>query len=505
MRLSSSAVTWSAAILTSALGAAILFSAEPGINWPIWVAVASLSLILSRVVSVGRVETPLIVLVSWATLLSLGLALTANEGFHFLIILSDAMLLGLATITLGAERWSDLSAKLLAAVPFLAPFRVVTATAYEAADATRSVSSTRSRPIIKGALLSVPLILVLVALLGSADPVIRWTTDRISAWLPDWSFPPRVLFFAFLLTLTLGANSTARRQLAAKFPQYPRLGVASTVGLTEQRMMLWSAAVVLWLFVLLQASYLIHPPPAAIGTGVTFAEFARRGFGELSFAVTLVGAIILVLEHARPAEASERDRTVLRRLELALVIALEIVLISAFRRVILYEQAYGFTTARLFAQAYMAVMALALAALALEIARGTISIAFGRRVAEIALGAFTVLVFWNFESWIVNRNIDRAAETGKFDASYSVRLSLDAVPTLVRRRAEIPQPQRDSVESRLACRPLPPERHWFEWNRSVEESERAVKGWTGRVCPAKASTLLNSGRGGVGDSAGPHQ
>ncbi len=428
---------------------------------------------------------------AWATLLSLGFALTANDFFQFLIVLSDAMLLGLATITLGAERWRDLSAKLLLAVPFLALLRVATATAHEAADAPPSTSSPRSRAIIKGTLLSLPLVLILIALLGSADPVIRWSTDRLSTWLPDWSFPPRVMFFAFLLTLTFGANSIARRQLAAKFPRYPQIPIASTVGLTEQRMMLWSAAAVLWVFVALQVSYFIHPPPAAIGSGVTFAEYARRGFGELSFAATLVGAIIIVLEYARPAEATDRERTVLRRLELALVIALELALISAFRRVILYEQAFGFTGARLFAQAYMIVMALALAALALEITRGTISIAFGRRVAEIALGVFTILVFWNYEAWIVNKNIDRAAATGTFDAWYSTQLSRDAIPTLVQRHAEIPLPQRDTVEMRLACKSLPAERRWFEWNRSVSKAKRALESWKRPPC----SNQVNAGFG----------
>jgi hypothetical protein len=498
MRSSASTVAWTAAILTSALGAAILFSAEPGINWPIWVAAASVSLILSRLVAVRRVETPLLVLVAWATVLSLGFALTDKEGFYGLIVASDAMLLGLATITLGAERWSDLSAKLLIAVPFLAPFRVVASTGHEVADAPSSVSSPRSRSIIKGALLSLPLIIVLVALLGSADPVIRWSADRITAWLPDWSFGPRVLFFAFLLTLTLGANSIARRQLAAKLPQYPPLGVAPKVGLTEQHMVLWSAAVVLWLFVLLQASYLIHPPPAAVGTGVTFADFARRGFGELSFAATLVGAIILILEFTRPAAATERDRVVLRRLELGLVIALEIALISAFRRVILYEQAYGYTTARVFAQAYMIVMALALAALALEITTGRISVAFGRRVAEIALGVFTVLVFWNFEAWIVNTNIDRAVTTGKFDARYTRQLSRDAIPTLVERRTEIPVAQRDSVAIRLGCQRLLGERRWFEWNRSVAAADRALRSVQWPPCPPRDSKVTDDRSGAAG-------
>jgi Domain of unknown function (DUF4153) len=482
MRDNSATITWTAAALTSALGAALLFSALPGINWPIWVAAASLSVLLSRMTGQKKLELPLIVLLTWATVLSFGLAIRDNDAIRFFVVISDLMLLGLAVIAIGAESWSALSAKLLVAVPFLAPFRAWRATAYESADAPRSISSPRARSIIKGALLSAPLVLVLIALLGSADPVIRWGTDRVVEWLPDWSFPPRLLFFAFLLSITVGVNSIASRQIGSDLPKMPALANRLTIGLTEQRMMLWSAAAVLWLFVLLQISYFIHPPPVAMDSGVTFAEYARRGFGELSFATTIVGAIILILEYTRPADATERDGKMLVRLELALLVALELVLISAFRRVILYEQAYGFTTGRLFPQAYMVGMSLVLIALAIEITRGSISVSFGRRVAEIGLGVFTVLVFWNYEAWIVNRNIDRAAQSGKFDGVYVGRLSMDAMPTLISRRAELPPDARAIVEARLACVRLPAERRWFEWNRSVRAGDLALRSWDRPPC-----------------------
>jgi hypothetical protein len=132
----------------------------------------------------------------------------------------------------------------------------------------------------------------------------------------------------------------------------------------------------------------------------------------------------------------------------------------------------------------MIAMALALAALALEIWRGSISVSFGRRVAELALGAFTVLVFWNSQAWILNKNIDRARETGKFDAHYAtVGMSRDAIPTLVNRRAEIPLPQRDTVEADLACDRLPGPRRWFEWNRSVSAADKALRSWNRPPCP----------------------
>jgi hypothetical protein len=128
-------------------------------------------------------------------------------------------------------------------------------------------------------------------------------------------------------------------------------------------------------------------------------------------------------------------------------------------------------------------MALSLIALAIEVTRGSISIAFGRRVAEIALGVFTVLVFWNFEAWIVNRNIDRAVQDGKFDAYYATRqLSRNAIPTLLSRRAELPLVARTELESRLACVGRPAERRWFEWNRSVSAANRALRAWPQPKC-----------------------
>jgi hypothetical protein len=486
MRERSVTLTWTAALLTSALGAGLLFSAELGINWPIWVAAASVSVILCRIIAHKSVELPLAVLLTWATLLSFGSALRDNQITRGPVIMSDAMLLGLAILVVGSASWSALSAKLLAAVPFLAPFRVLRATANEATGALGSGSSPRARSIIKGALLSAPLVLVLIVLLGNADPVIRWGTDRLSDWLPDWSFPGRVVFFVFLLSITLGANSIASRQAEADLPRLPGVIRRATIGLTEQRMMLWSAGVVIWIFVVLQLSYFIQPPPVLADSGVTFAEYARRGFGELSFAATIVGAIIIILEYTRPTEATEQDRKKLAGLELALLVALVLVLFSAFRRVILYEQAYGFTTARLYAQAYMVVMCLALVALGIEVARGSISIAFGRRVAEIALGVFTVLVFWNYEAWIVNRNIDRAAQDGKFDWKYAEELSKDALPALMSRLNELPLDARARVDARIACTPLAAQRRWFEWNRSVSRfNERLIsrRGRCERVGP----------------------
>jgi F0F1-type ATP synthase assembly protein I len=483
----STAAVWIGAAVASALGATILFDAWPGINWGIWVAVASGAVIFARTRSGKPVDIPVFILLAWATVLAFGLAATDSDFIQVLIVLCDAMLLGLAVLVTGTSSWSSLSAGSLPTIPFLAPLRVWSASGREISAAPKHISSPRARSIVRGLLLTLPIIIVLIALLRNADPVIAWTADHLVDLLPRWSVPGRLVFFLLLLSLTLGANSISARQAEAQVPALPEVGTG-TIGATEQKIVLVAVAVILWIFVLLQITYLFHSPPGAIGSGVTFAEYARSGFAQLSFAVTIVGAIVLVLESRRPSDVDPEARRSLVRLETALLIALELILLSAFRRVILYEQAYGFTTDRLFAQAYMVVMAVALVLLWLEIRNGSISIALGRRIAVIALGVFTLWVFWNPEAWTVNKNIDRSHASGKFDSDYAIRLSRDAVPTLLARRSELPVVEQGKVDAWLACTRLPAHRRWFEWNRSVAAAARAMSGLSRVPCPTPRSS-----------------
>ena len=473
----STAAIWAGAISSALLGAWILFDAEPGINWGLWVASASLAVVLARRFSALPVEKPTLILLGWATLLAFAPAITANESTRAFVFLSVGMLLGLAVIVIGADRWRSLSAKLLPTIPFLATFRVFQATLREGATAPRAIASPRARTITRGLLITVPIVIVLVVLLRNADPTLAWFVDRIAEVLPQWSISSRVVFFIFLLALTLGATSLGARQLDSRLPALPRFSSLGVLGFTEQRMVLVAVAVVLWLFVLLQVSYLFHEPPGVVGSGMTFAEYARRGFAQLSVAVTLVGGLILVLEATKAPDLDPDRRRLIIRLEAALLIALELMLLSAFRRVVLYEQAYGYTTMRVFAQGYMLVVALSLVALWLEVNKGAITVDFGRRVSVIALGTFTVLAFWNFEAWIANENFDRAAQTGKFDSAYAIQLSrdTDAIPTMVARRKELPDPERVVVENFLGCHRLREAGHWFEYSLRRQAAELAMK------------------------------
>ncbi len=122
----------------------------------------------------------------------------------------------------------------------------------------------------------------------------------------------------------------------------------------ERLIVLGAVALLFAVFEGLQLSYLFGNAPALAGSGITFAEYARRGFAELTVVASLCALLILGLE--RGARSGSRERAI-RGLALAVIALLWVLLVSAFRRLWLYEEAYGFTTARLYAQVYMVVVA----------------------------------------------------------------------------------------------------------------------------------------------------
>ena len=161
---------------------------------------------------------------------------------------------------------------------------------------------------------------------------------------------------------------------------------------------------------------------------------------------TLCTILLVTLEHWAARGPRERGA---RLLAIAVVVEVEILLISALRRLWLYESAYGFTTARLYAHVYMVGVALFLGLLAWGLSRGLKAGWLARRAAAIAAVAMTVLIYWNHESWIVRQNSVASFGPSKLDTSYLVHgLSPNAVPALLRLA-----PSATGRQGRLGARP----------------------------------------------------
>jgi hypothetical protein len=293
----------------------------------------------------------------------------------------------------------------------------------------------------------------------------------------EWTFLPRLIFFGVMGGIALGAYGTALRT-AGPGRELLRIGVpAPRLGDTERLMIITGVASIFALFLVLQLSYLFGNAPAVQGSGVTYAEYARRGFGELTVAATLATLLIVGLDQLARRGARERR---IRVVALVLIALVQLLLDSAWHRVALYEDAYGFTASRLYAKVYMAVVTLALLALAYEV-WGTVDVKrLVRRVALLGVAALLVLVYWNHEGWIARRNVARFAESGKVDVRYLARgLGMNAVPEVVH---ALPQLSPESATSLRACLRLhyagkvqPSARHWYEWNSRRERALAALR------------------------------
>jgi hypothetical protein len=202
---------------------------------------------------------------------------------------------------------------------------------------------------------------------------------------------------------------------------------------------------------------------------------------------TLCGGVILGL--ALIAPATHRRRRILV-VELIVLGETQLLLHSAFRRVLLYEGAYGFTTTRLYAQAYMLVVAASLFLLAYELLREPSARRLLGRAGALAVIGMSLMSMWNHESWIVRQNVARHAETGKLDLRYlACDLSARAVPEV------LAASERGVGTTRELARTAIAERFtsvagdaWYEWNAGRSRAGRAIAE-AGIVAPSVAAPV----------------
>jgi uncharacterized protein DUF4153 len=466
---------WTVALALAALGTAVLFEAAAGINWAIWTlgAVAAIAIWARQVgVRVASASRPTLAL---AAALAAATPLTAADGVHALIACAVAALLAMAVLLAGEPRWSRLTLPFMLWAPIVAPLRALIEAIARAREVVAFAATSDNRAPLRGTALALPIVALFAVILANADPVLATLRDDLAETLARLAFVPRLAFFSAILVLGVGAGGLIVRGAVVRTPALapwpaPRLGDV------ERLIVGGAVTAVLAAFLLLQLSYLFGNAPARVGSGITFAEYARRGFGELTAVATLCALLLILLE--RFATRGPRERWV-RGAALAMILEVQVLLISALRRLWLYEQAYGFTTLRLYAHVYMIAVGAMMLLLAWELCRGLAPDRLARRAAGIGAIALLALTVWNHEAWIVRENVARYRRTGQLDAIYLSGLSPNAAPAIVASLPLLPDATADTFRGMLRWRysatSLEPACRWFEWNVRRRQAADAVR------------------------------
>jgi hypothetical protein len=326
-----------------------------------------------------------------------------------------------------------------------------------------------ARRVLVGLLLSLPVLAVFGTLLSSADPVF---SNQLSNFLSAFDISRLGEYIFRLFYILVLAFIFSGVYLHAVRPEHeePRSDLAEGkfwlkpfLGWVEAGVVLALVDVMFAFFVGIQFWYFFGGQANISTAGFTYADYARRGFFEL-----VAVAVISLLLYLGLATITRRETPFQKRgfavLSVFLMAMVLVMLVSAFQRLQLYENAYGFTALRMYTHIFMIWLGLLMAA-AVVFELLSRRQHFGLALLLTVVGFGLTFGFYNIENAIVHQNVARArtaqviptlsgSQSTALDTAYLASLSSDAVPALVDefRRPDQPAPIHDALGANLACR-----------------------------------------------------
>ena len=284
----------------------------------------------------------------------------------------------------------------------------------------------KGRYVILGILILIPLLLVILALLVSADAVFmdlfRRFFEHIDIWdcigIPTMAVCVFFVFYAFVAMLN---KRVIREECEEKRNQEPVLAITFTSVL----------ALVYMVFCGIQIIYLFMGQ-GGLPEGYTYASYARQGFFQL-LAVCIINLLIVLI-----CLAFFRENIVLKVILTVISLCTYVMVASSAYRMILYIQEKHLTFLRFLVLWGLIVTALLLAGIVASIFRT--GFALFRYVTVVVTVCYIALAFVRPDYCIAKYNmsfVDVTAErvegeTSYDDYRYLARLSADAAPLLAK-------------------------------------------------------------------------
>ena len=336
----------------------------------------------------------------------------------------------------------------------------------------------RSLPIVRGALLALPLLALFTSLLSSADSIFaRYVGDVFEIDL--FTTLPERLWRLTLITTTAwivsgGLLVALRRQTATSHADAAPLITNLRLGFGETATILFLVDALFAAFVWVQFAYLFSGEASRTMHFEDYRVYARRGFGEL-LAVSVMTLLLIAGMRAvawrpewrsRVNPAGRRNARLFSALATTMIALTLVMLLSAFQRMLLWESVefYINTGTRLYVRWFIVWLAAAFVWLAATLWLRPDRFAIGGFVA--GLGFLVTMNLQDPDADVARYNLARKDE---LSSRYIALLSDDAVPTLA---AALAIPDQSAA--------LPPEvRHRVtdDLGGRLVRYERSPSGW----------------------------
>jgi hypothetical protein len=314
---------------------------------------------------------------------------------------------------------------------------------------------------------------LLVALAGDARSPLGSAVESLCGWLIG-------LVHHVPASADMPAESATQPLIA---PRRPPL----SLGWVEALTVLVAVDALFGGFIAIQGAYFFGGFDTLERTGMTYAEYARRGFFELLAVACLALGLLCALAIATRRESAAQGRGFNAASAILIVLVLGL-LASAFQRMLLYEQAYGYTQLRLYTHSFMIWLALVLGLFLLALLRAKPRLfVLGGFVSALAYLALLNLA--NPDALIVQENVARYHASGKLDSYYLSGLSADATPALVAAFGTLDGEARATLQGALGRQharfaEAAEEQGWPSWHLGRARAAAAIAGAGIAVVPS---------------------
>lgn len=284
--------------------------------------------------------------------------------------------------------------------------------------------------VIRGILISIPVLLVFALLFLSSDIILQEQTRTLTNNIVDLFEDTNIVSHLVIISLITLAFIGIFGASFWKRKEFKLLETLKQRHETESLIVLGASNLLFLAFILFQAFYLFGGQTAFDNIEhVTYSEYAVQGFHELAVASGLVILLILTLRYLH---SETLDNKKIQYAEIILATQTFVLLLSAWIRLDLYVEQYGFTPSRLFGFWFFLTTAIILKLLAVHIYKKSPQYAFMQQsliTISVAMLVFTALAP---DAFSVRLNVARAERTDAKVDTFPLfhRLSPEAYPMM---------------------------------------------------------------------------
>ena len=304
------------------------------------------------------------------------------------------------------------------------------------------------RKKIKSVIIVIPIVILVLALLSSADMIFGNMFSNLFDVLSKT--PINNIIGRVIVGLILFIYMGAQMIYLNKFQMEKEDNRYIKVEEFTIKLLLTTLNIIYIVFDIIQIrSLMLHH----VGDNINYAEYARSGFFQLMF-ISLLNIIIILI-------SKQGKKNKYNQLMSIMMVGLTfVIIVSSFLRMHLYEVAYGYTVLRLGVYIILITEAILLIPTVVYILRNKIPIL--RIYIAVTVTIYTFVNLFSIDDIITNNNIDRYYNTGKIDIYYLENANYDNIPQLVELYKEV----KDNIEM--------PDRYEIKEELSYHLSEKTI-------------------------------